>query len=142
VFFPNASNEIGPDELKGCCVVRILVADDEQKIRAAVRVVLESAGFEVSEASDGVEALRACRAQPVDLVLCDVFMPNQDGLEAIPELLRQTPSVKVIAMSGGGSVWTSGLLATASQLGASAVLHKPFTGKHLLGVVRQVLKET
>jgi two-component system, chemotaxis family, chemotaxis protein CheY len=122
--------------------VRILVADDEPRIVAAVKTALEAGGFEVSEAADGVEALRACRAHSIDLVLCDVFMPNQDGLETIPELLRQHPNVKIVAMSGGHSVWTTGLLETAKQLGASAVLQKPFTGKQLLGVIRQVLKGT
>ena len=120
--------------------MRILVVDDEPAILAAVRVVLEAAGFEVSDAPDGVAALRLCRTQSVDLVLCDVFMPNQDGLETISALRQQNPSVKIVAMSGGGSVWTSGLLATAQQLGASAVLHKPFSGKQLLAVIRQVLK--
>ena len=120
--------------------MRILVADDEPAILTAVRVCLEADGFEVSEAPDGVAALRLCRTQAVDLVLCDVFMPNQDGLETISVLRQEHPSVKIIAMSGGGSVWTGGLLATAQQLGASAVLHKPFTGKQLLAVIRQVLK--
>jgi DNA-binding response OmpR family regulator len=120
--------------------VRILVVDDEPAILAAVRVVLEAAGFEVSEAPDGLAALRLCRTQSVDLVLCDVFMPNQDGLETISVLRQQNPSVKIVAMSGGGSVWTGGLLATAQELGASAVLQKPFTGKQLLAVIRQVLK--
>lgn len=119
--------------------MRILVADDDPAILAAVRVSLEAAGFEVSEASDGLAALRLCRTQSVDLVLCDVFMPNQDGLETISVLRQQNPSVKIVAMSGGGSVWTDGLLATAQELGASAVLHKPFTGKQLLAVIRQVL---
>jgi CheY-like chemotaxis protein len=121
-------------------MMRILVADDEPAILAAVRVVLEGAGFEVSEAPDGLAALRLCRTQSVDLVLCDVFMPNQDGLETISLLRQQDPSVRIVAMSGGGSVWTRGLLATAQQLGASAVLHKPFTGKQLLAVIRQVLE--
>jgi CheY-like chemotaxis protein len=120
--------------------VRILVADDEPAMLAAVHVVLEAAGFEVSEAPDGLAALRLCRTQSVDLVLCDVFMPNQDGLETISALRQQNPSLKIVAMSGGGSVWTSGVLATAQQLGASAVLHKPFTGKQLLAVIRQALK--
>ena len=120
--------------------MRILVADDEPAILAAVRVVLEAAGFEVSEAPDGVAALRLCRTQSVDLVLCDVFMPNQDGLETISLLRQQNPSVKIVAMSGGSSVWTSGVLATAKQLGASAVLEKPFTGNQLLALIRQVLK--
>jgi CheY-like chemotaxis protein len=80
--------------------VRILVADDEPAILAAVRVVLEADGFEVSEAPDGLAALRLCRRQSVDLVLCDVFMPNQDGLETIAVLRQENPSVKIIAMSG------------------------------------------
>lgn len=120
--------------------MRILVVDDEPAILAAVRVVLEAAGFEVSEAPDGLAALRLCRTQSVDLVLCDVFMPNQDGLETISVLRQQYPSVKIVAMTGGGSVWTSGLLATAQKLGALAVLQKPFTGKQLLAVIRQVLE--
>ena len=119
--------------------MRILVADDDPKMLAAVCEILVESGFEVSEATDGVAALRAFRSQPTDLVLGDVFMPNKDGLETISELKSQSPSVKIIVMSGGGSVWTSGLLETAKQLGASAVLHKPFTASELRRALRQAL---
>ena len=106
--------------------MRILVVDDDTEVRSAVRMMLERARFKVVEAGTGVEAARALRLHGADLILCDLFMPDKDGLEVICELRRESPSIKVIAMSGGGAKGIIDLLPMALRLGASGILYKPF----------------
>src|SRR5947209_4368981 len=102
--------------------MRVLIIDDDAKVRAVLRVMLESAGFEAAEAGDGEEGVRAFRRLEADVVLCDLFMPGRDGLEAIRGLRREFPGVKVIAMSGGGFGGAVDMLPAARLLGAAAVL--------------------
>ena len=130
----------GRSTTAGHHLARILVADDEAEIRVALRLVLEAAGHDVLEASDGAVALKAFAATPTDLVLCDLFMPTKDGLETIVELVRRFPDAKIIAMSGGGATGLVGLLPAARRLGAAAVIHKPFRAAELLEVIRGVLE--
>jgi CheY-like chemotaxis protein len=120
-------------------MIRILVVDDDQKLRAAIRRMLEPEGFEIEEASDGRDAMRAFRARPADLVLCDVFMPEKDGLEVLRELAPEFSGARMVAVSGGGFRGTMNLLPVAQYLGAAAVLYKPFERAELLTVVRQSL---
>ena len=97
-------------------------------------------GFEIEEASDGQDGLRKFLTRPAELVLCDVFIPEQDGLDFLRELQREFVVVKVVTMSGGGEFHGPvNLLPLATFLGAVAVLHKPFEQADLLKVVRQVL---
>jgi DNA-binding response OmpR family regulator len=118
---------------------RILVVDDDPNLRTAIRRILEPEGFEIEEASEGRNAMRAFRARSADLVLCDVFMPEKDGLEVLRELAREFSGARVVAMSGGGLRGTMNLLPMAQGLGATAVLCKPFERAELLAVVRQSL---
>ncbi len=120
-------------------MVRILVVDDEVKVRAAVRMMLEEAGFEVVEAKDGKEAVKSYRAQPAALILCDLFMPGKDGLETIQELRHEFPAIKIIAISGGGFKGSVDLLPTARNLGAAEVLYKPADQASLLAAVQRLL---
>jgi CheY-like chemotaxis protein len=120
-------------------MLRILVVDDDRNLRTAIRRMLEPEGFEIEEASDGRNAMRAFRVRPVDLVLCDLFMPEEDGLEVLRELAREFSGVCVVAMSGGGFRGTMNLLPMAKALGAAAVLYKPFERAELLTLVRQWL---
>src|SRR5262249_48013757 len=78
----------------------VLVIDDEAGLRAFLRLALERSGHEVAEAEDGEVALRAWRAAPYDLILCDLMMPNRDGMETILALRVERPGLPVIAMSG------------------------------------------
>ena len=121
---------------------RILVVDDDPNLRTAIRRMLEPEGFEIEEASDGRNAMRAFRARPADLVLCDVFMPEKDGLEVLRELAREFSGARVVAMSGGGFRGRMNLLPMAQGLGAAAVLYKPFERAELLTVVLQSLSPT
>jgi hypothetical protein len=116
---------------------RILVADDEAAVRGFLRKVLEGGGYEVSEAADGKQALRQARAGRVDLVITDLVMPAQEGIETIQALRRDLPGVAIVAISGafGGQ-----FLKTAQLLGAARVLSKPVSAELLLAKVAEVLK--
>jgi CheY-like chemotaxis protein len=120
-------------------MARVLVVDDDVHARMVTRAILEHAGIEVVEAADGAAGLRAYRDASPDLVVCDLFMPEVDGLELIRQLRRESPGVKVIAISAGGFDGTVDLLAVARRLGATAVLPKPFSPQALVQAVEQAL---
>jgi DNA-binding response OmpR family regulator len=112
----------------------VLVIDDHLSLRTFTRLVLTQAGYRVREAADGAAGLRAFAERPADLVLCDLCLPDADGLEAVRELRRAAPGVPVIAVSGGGSGRRLDFLWAAGGLGA-ATLPKPFTAAELLAAV-------
>jgi len=118
----------------------ILIIDDEPQIRSMIRLILERAGYEVSEASDGAEGIRRFREKPSDLIITDLIMPNKDGIGMIIELKKDFPGVKVIAMSGGGLNRPEGYLRGAKKLGASFTLSKPINRQDLLRAVKDTLK--
>jgi CheY-like chemotaxis protein len=119
----------------------VLVVDDDAQVRAFVRVVLESGGHEVREATNGAEGITAHRQRPADLILCDIFMPEKEGLETIRELHGLFPQVKIVAMSGGSPRAGPGdFLALAKAFGAAATLDKPIRAKALLEAVKEVLQ--
>lgn len=105
----------------------VLVVDDEQMMRDFLRVALTSLGYGVRVAADGDEGVRQFLAERPDCVVCDLYMPGKDGLEAIPEFRRLDASVPVAAISGGSSAFPVDLLPVAKTLGASAALRKPFS---------------
>jgi hypothetical protein len=116
---------------------RIVVADDESGVRSFLRLVLESGGYEVIEAANGKQAVEKALAGPTDLVITDLVMPEQEGLETIRALHRDAPGIGIIAISGalGGQ-----FLKVAHMLGAQAVLRKPVSAETLLAKVAEVLK--
>lgn len=113
----------------------ILIVDDDENLRDGLRRTLHQAGYEVREASDGLQGLLSVEQSPVDLVLLDIFMPGKEGLETIKELRRKNSHVRVIAMSGGGSKGTFDVLKLAQLLGARRTLAKPFSREQLLEAV-------
>ena len=119
----------------------ILVVDDEDQIRHLIRETLEQAGYQVTEARDGKEALQQCRLAQADLIIMDILMPDQDGLETTSRLRREFPDVKVIAITGGSEmVGTLNFLDVAKMLGAHRTLQKPFEMKALLDAVHSELQ--
>jgi CheY-like chemotaxis protein len=121
----------------------ILLIEDDEQVRHLVYSLLNAAGYDVREADDGKEGLRLFAERQADLVLSDVFMPWCDGLEVIREMRRRVPSVKILAMSGGGSksdFSPQNFLELARQMGAVGTLMKPFSGAELLMAVEQALQ--
>ena len=117
---------------------RILVIDDSAEMRAMLQDTLIAAGHEVVQAIDGKEGLRQYRERPADLVITDLFMPNQEGLETIMKLRRFYPDIPIIAISGACAA-SKPMLTVAHQLGANETLHKPVTAVELLAAVEKVL---
>lgn len=108
-------------------MARVLVIDDEQRIRSMVRQTLKSRGHEVTEAVDGLMGMNILKRTAVDVVITDIFMPVQDGLQTIRELRKSHPETKILAISG--SEWSESydVLQLAEKLGAHRILRKPFT---------------
>ncbi len=120
---------------------RILLVDDDDRMREVVREILVDDGMEVVEARDGAEAIHLFRTLPAELVICDLFMPGKDGLETIRDLRREFGSVKVIALSGGGHRGALDMLQVARHMGAAEVLSKPFKLNELKALVRRMLAQ-
>lgn len=120
----------------------ILVIDDEKYVRAALRGILEYAGYGVVEAEDGEQGIGLIETDSTSMVITDIFMPVKDGIETIIELRREHPDVKIIAISGGGPLPLNmrGFLTEAEHLGADKTLSKPFGAHELLSTVKDVLK--
>ncbi|MDO8476442.1 MAG: sigma-54 dependent transcriptional regulator [Candidatus Rokubacteria bacterium] len=117
--------------------VKILVVDDEPDIRAVLGECLTAAGFETQEAGDGAEAVAAVQAERPAVILLDVIMPRQGGIEALPELKRIAPDVPVIMCTAYMDVPTA---VRAMQLGAYDYLTKPFDPELLLLTVKRALE--
>lgn len=105
--------------------MKILVIDDEKTIRDLLRIWLEREGYTVFEADNGRKGVAAHRRSPVDLVICDLIMPEQEGIETIGYFTKEFPEVGVIAISGGGHIGAHAYLAVAQQLGAWKIFPKP-----------------
>ncbi len=116
---------------------RIVVADDEAAVRGFLRGVLEGAGYQVTEAADGDQALKAARAGRADLVITDLVMPGREGIETIRALRKEGAGVAIMAISGALG---PEFLEIARALGAQAVLSKPIEAGQLLARVAEVLQ--
>ena len=117
---------------------RIVVADDESGMRLLLSVILTGAGYEVLEASNGLEAVRLCERGGIDLLLTDLVMPDHEGLETIRRMRQERPDIPIVAMSGA---FDGNFLEVARAMGAAAVIQKPFRPEQVLKVVGQVLDE-
>ena len=120
---------------------RVLIIDDDPLILSSLRDGFKSAGYEVLEASDGNRGIQLYREQPPSLVITDILMPEKDGLEIIRELRRQSPDVKIIAMSGGGPRQGLDFLPEAKLFGADRTIDKPFRFHEILTLAQEVLAE-
>ena len=118
---------------------RIMVVDDDPGIRRALHILLSRAGYHVTQARDGLEALRLWRTHGGDLVITDLHMPEKNGIETILELLTHSPGIRIIAMSGGGQTKRLDLLGNATMLGAVLTIEKPFTLNEMMVLVRRAL---
>ena len=116
-------------------MARILVADDDEAGRLMLAEALLDAGHEVLEARNGREALEVQNVQNADLLLTDLLMPEQEGLETIREFRKRYPRLPIIAMSGGGYIEPGGYLQMAARVGANHTLIKPFSSVDLIRLI-------
>jgi two-component system cell cycle sensor histidine kinase/response regulator CckA len=116
----------------------ILVADDEEDVRAMVRAMLESFGYRVLEARDGKEAVDLYRERngQIDLVLLDMMMPRMTGEQAFAEIRRISPSARAVLASGYDD---RGRIAEVVASGFSGFLQKPFRRRELGQKVSEAL---
>lgn len=116
-----------------------LVVDDQEDVREFMRDVLMDEGYTVYEAVNGLEALATMRAVNVDVVITDLVMPVQEGIETIRLIQAKYPQCKIIAVSGAGrGVW----LTAARLLGAQLTLTKPFSAAELVASAASVLNSS
>lgn len=120
-------------------MARILVIDDDGALRQMLTLTLVHFGHEVIEAKGGREGMALLKISNVELVLTDMVMPEMEGFEVLMALREKFPSMKVIAMSGGGRHRSMDYLRMAELLGATAVLRKPFSSEALMAVVNKSL---
>jgi len=116
---------------------RILVVDDEESHRIMLRAVLKEEGYEVSEASDGTEAVKAVEQEPFDLILMDIRMRTMDGIEALGEIRKISPLVPVLIMTAYASVKTA---VEALKAGAFEYLTKPLDTDELKILIEKALE--
>src|SRR5882724_5656265 len=113
---------------------RILVIDDEPALLKVLATVLQQSGFQVFTARSGKEATATVLEHPIDLLITDLNMPDEDGIEIIRRLKNDLPQLKVIAMSGAFAEYHDG----RAKLGADATFSKPMNATQLLDCIRKL----
>jgi CheY-like chemotaxis protein len=118
---------------------KILVIEDNPIVRSTVGRILQAGGYEVISANDGLQGVAAFRKEQPDVVVTDIIMPEQEGIETIRQILTDRPNAKIIAISGGGRIGNTDFLQIARKAGATEVLPKPFDPDDLLQLVSNCL---
>jgi UDP-3-O-acyl N-acetylglucosamine deacetylase len=118
---------------------KILVVDDEDRVRESIREILSDEGYRVIEAADGTKVLDLIKSARPDLVLLDIWMPEVDGIGLLKDIKKQEPDLNVIMISGHGNIHTA---VTATKLGAFDFMEKPLSLDGLLLTVQRALGES
>jgi len=114
---------------------KILVVDDEEKIRLIIKKYAEFEGYEIDEAADGMEAIQMCKASDYDLIIMDVMMPELDGFSACKEI-RKHKDIPVIMLSARGEEYDK---IHGFESGVDDYVVKPFSPKELMMRVNVVV---
>jgi DNA-binding response OmpR family regulator len=120
-------------------VANILVIDDERLLGEYFKAVLNREGHTVSVAGNGRDGVDVFMAHHFDMVICDLFMDELDGVQVIEELRQVNTTVPIVAVSGGGSWGFREVLDVVRSLGASAALVKPVSPKAVVQMVNELL---
>jgi DNA-binding response OmpR family regulator len=116
-------------------MAKLLVVDDEQKIRGVIKEYAEFNEFSVTEAGNGMEAVALCKKEDFDIIIMDVMMPRLDGFSAVKEI-KKTKDVPVIMLSARGEEYDK---LFGFELGIDDYMVKPFSPKELMARVNAVL---
>ncbi len=117
----------------------ILLIEDDEPLRTVLAATLRDAGHRVQQAANGREGLKLFVKEPADVIVTDLIMPEQEGIETITTLRKEHPDLPIIAISGG-LVHAAAYLKAAQKLGANRALAKPFSSADLLRAVEEVLR--
>jgi CheY-like chemotaxis protein len=117
----------------------ILIIEDDVEVRELLAIILKRAGHLVTEAGDGRDGIHAFRTNPADLIITDLIMPRQEGLETIVQLRQEFPNLKIIAISGGNPGGKDNYLQAARLCGASKIFRKPFENSEIIAAVEELL---
>ena len=121
-------------------MAHILIIDDDELFRESLVLMLEQLGHSVVEAANGLQGMACFELEAFDLVMTDLVMPEQEGIETILKIRRKKTGIKIIAMSGGGNISiTRTNLESAKKLGATATLSKPFSADELSNLLAKTL---
>jgi len=120
-------------------MAKILVIDDDVIVRETIVQILEDGGHQVVSAEDGKRGMAAFRSERPDLIITDIIMPEQEGIQTITEIRGVQPNAKIIAISGGGRIGNTDFLKIARHLGAFDAIAKPFDPDDLLNRVGRCL---
>ncbi len=118
---------------------KILIIDDDEQILRLLARSVEREGFTATTAEDGREGQRFLEEDFFDLVITDLIMPEKEGMETISYIKKNYPSVKIIAISGGGRIGPETYLPAALELGANLTFAKPFAIEDLMAGIRSLL---
>lgn len=120
----------------------VLVADDVRDLQELIALWLVEAGHVVTTASNGREVIQLVQAQPFDLLITDILMPDVDGWDAIASVHRLRPEMRILAISGGSrEMPASAVLRVAQGAGAIGLLKKPFSRVDLLEAVARIASQ-
>jgi CheY-like chemotaxis protein len=118
----------------------VLIVEDDKELREMLKLSLLRRNFTVFEAENGKSAITHFKPLITDLVVTDLIMPEEDGLKVVIKLRELKPSIKIIAISGGGKVGPGSYLNLAKALGADAIYSKPFSINDLITKIEQLLE--
>jgi two-component system, NtrC family, nitrogen regulation response regulator NtrX len=124
---------------KKTTVAHILIVDDEQPIRRALKSVLENEPYEVDEAVDGIDGIEKIKVKKYDVIFLDIKMPRKDGLDCIEEILDISPDSSIIMISGHGDIKTA---VETVRKGAYDYLAKPLDLNRIHVTIRNALNRT
>lgn len=115
--------------------MKVLVVDDEAKIRNVIKEYAEFEGYEITEASDGMEAIAKCKAEDYDIIIMDVMMPKLDGFSSIKEI-KKIKDIPVIMLSARGEEYDK---LFGFEIGIDDYVVKPFSPKELMARINAVI---
>ncbi len=118
--------------------MKILIIDDDERIRELFRMWLEGEGFDIFEAENGKQGVEVQRDVLADVLICDLLMPVQEGIETMAKFREEFPMTTIIAISGGGKIGSDSYLTVAEYFGAWKVFRKPVDMKMLIKALYEV----
>lgn len=120
-------------------MARVLLIDDDELVRDSIAIALKLAQYDVVTARHGREGLTLFTAERPNIVVTDIIMPEQEGIETIMAMRKIDQTMPIIAISGGSSTGAVNFLDAAQSFGATRILRKPFGPKELIRVIEDCL---